>query len=470
MESSSSLSPEDFALVVENSFDGIWINDGEGRILYLNKVSADLFGLDRKEVMGKTVASLVAEGVLDKPAVLDAMKTEALATKEVPASKTGKTLLCTANPIFKNGRLFRIISNVRDITAESELRLQIDNLKMTSQLQLAEIKELRNRRNLVSQSEFIFKSKVMQEVNALVQRAALSEATMLIEGESGTGKGVLAKLIHTCSARKHEPFIIVNCAAIPPMLIESELFGYKKGAFTDAKQDKIGMFELANKGTLFLDEIGELPLPMQTKLLHAIQERQIQRIGDVAPIKLNIRIVAATNIKLSEAVQKKEFRADLFYRLNVIHINIPPLRERREDILPLSTYFLGKMNTRYSNEKVFNNQAIRQLEFYDWPGNTRELENTIERTYILSQDRLIADISFPTGTPPRSPAFADHAEEDLPEVGSLKAAVDNFEKKIIIKALNQYKSMRNVAKYLGTDHATISRKVKKHGIKSLFTD
>ena len=245
--------------------------------------------------------------------------------------------------------------------------------------------------------EVIAESQPMRDVMHFVRRVAASEATtILLEGENGTGKDLVAKTLHYQSLRQAEPFIAINCAAIPDTLLESELFGYEKGAFTDARSQKRGIFELADKGTLFLDEIGEIPLMLQAKLLRVLEEQSFRRLGGLKDINLDLRVIAATNKNLREAVQEGAFRQDLYFRLNVIHIVIPTLRERPEDIAPLADFFIDHYNTKFKRRiEGLTPEALRLLMAHDWQGNVRELRNAIERAMILEESTHIAASSLP---------------------------------------------------------------------------
>jgi DNA-binding NtrC family response regulator len=304
--------------------------------------------------------------------------------------------------------------------------------------------------------QIIGKSKPMQEVFDLIRRVADSPTNLLITGESGTGKELVAKAIHYNSDRQDSPFIPVNCAAIPEQLLESELFGHVRGAFTDAKMDKRGLFEEAHKGTLLLDEISELPLLLQAKLLRAIQEKEIRRVGATKPISVDVRIIAATNLNLTEEVKAKRFREDLYYRLNVIELRLPPLRERREDIPLLVNAFMTKCaEPRGKQVQGVSESALAMLMDYGWPGNVRELENVIERAVTLSRTELIVPDDLPLtiqGARGDRRVLDDAAERTLP--------LDEVEKEYILKILektggNKYQA----AQMLGIDRKTLYRKL-----------
>ena len=301
----------------------------------------------------------------------------------------------------------------------------------------------------------IGKDPKLLELKRTGTRIAQTDFSVLITGETGTGKEVLAKAIHAESPRRDGPFICVNCGAIPDNLLESELFGYEEGAFTGANREgKMGVFESANKGTVFLDEIGDLPLDMQVHLLRVLQERQVKRVGGVRSISVDVRIVAATNRDLLEMVREKTFREDLYYRLNVVPIQIPPLRERKGDIKPLIQSFLTDMNKKYRFQKAFTPAAMEVMHRYAWPGNVRELKNVVEQAVILSS----GDYILPTDLPITSRHEADSDGGTL----DLRLAVAQFEYDHICLAYQKYRNVRAAAASLGMDDATFVRKRKKY--------
>jgi len=303
---------------------------------------------------------------------------------------------------------------------------------------------------------FIYHSDKMHEVASLVVRVAKTDSTCIIEGESGAGKEVIVNLLHELSERKNRPLIKVNCAAIPETLLESELFGYEKGAFTGAYQRKIGKFELANKGTIFLDEIGDIPLPLQSKLLRVIQEKEVERLGGLHPVKVDVRIITATNRNIEEEVKRGAFREDLYYRLKVVAIPLPPLRERREDIPLLIDHFLKRFNDRHNRSiKGVTSEARDMLIKYDYPGNVRELENVIERAVILTRGDYISKEDLPL-----VPAGTDSAQEKR-----MKDTVGALEKRMITEALvNADWVQTKAASALGLSERMLRYKIKKHSI------
>ncbi|HOD74401.1 MAG TPA: sigma-54 dependent transcriptional regulator [Syntrophorhabdaceae bacterium] len=311
-------------------------------------------------------------------------------------------------------------------------------------------------RDRFKSEEFVYQSERMHEVSSLVVRIAKTDSTCIISGESGVGKEVVLNMIHALSERKDFPLVKVNCAAIPETLLESELFGYEKGAFTGAYQRKAGKFELANKGTIFLDEIGDIPLVLQSKLLRVIQEKEVERLGGAHPVKIDVRIVAATNRNLEEEVKKGTFREDLYYRLNVVNIVIPPLRERREDIPLLIDFFLKKYNLKHKkNVKGLTREARDTMVKYDYPGNVRELENIVERAIVLTRGDHITSQDLPN--------LAEQAM--VTGDGSIRGTVESIERSMIIEALiNADWVQTKAAMALGLSERMLRYKIKKYGI------
>jgi DNA-binding NtrC family response regulator len=304
--------------------------------------------------------------------------------------------------------------------------------------------------------QFIYSSEKMHEVASLVVRVAKTDSTVLIDGESGVGKEVIVNLIHELSERRNQPLVKVNCAAIPETLLESELFGYEKGAFTGAYQRKIGKFELANKGTIFLDEIGDISLLLQSKLLRVIQEREVERLGGLQTVKVDVRILVATNKDLAAEVKKGALREDLFYRLNVVNINIPPLRERKEDIPLLIDFFLKKFNDRHKRSvKGFTREARDALIKHDYPGNVRELENIIERAIILTRGESISTEDLPIFNGKPEPV----------QEGSIRDAVGTMERKMILEALTKSDWVQTrAAEELGISERMLRYKIRKYNV------
>jgi len=321
---------------------------------------------------------------------------------------------------------------------------------------LHELEQLRSKDN--HDNQFVYNSPIMQNVADLALKVSNVDTTIMITGESGVGKEVLANFIHSHSHRKDKPFVKINCSAIPPQLLESELFGYEKGAFTGAgKSGKPGIFELANTGTLFLDEIGEIPLDIQVKLLRVMQENEFMRVGGTKTIKVDIRVIAATNRDLAQEVQKGTFRKDLFYRLNVVPLNIPPLRSRPDDILPLTMHFLDQFNKKHQKCKTICAEVLEAFQNHPWEGNIRELQNMVERLVILSDQDTIGLQDLP---PVFTPSIG-MPHITISSIMPLKDAVALVENQLIEMARKQYKTTKGIAQALGVDQSTISRKMNR---------
>ena len=441
--------------LLESSYDGIWITDHVGKILFANSANAKLLGVPRSELENKTTQELQDEGVFQTSAILEALQTRQQVSKVCNNPRTCLTVLATATPVFNEvGDIQYIFNNVRDITALNEMRESLQDKDEIIRQQNSQLETMKLRLGV---GTIVANSKAFTQVVELARRAATFDgATVLILGESGTGKEVISELIVNTSPRKDKPYLQINCGAIPENLIESELFGYEKGAFTgaDAKGRK-GLFEAANGGTVFLDEIGDLPLHMQVKLLRVLQQKRIVRVGGTETVNLDVRIIAATNKDLKQMVKEGRFREDLYYRLNVVPIKIPPLRDRKEDILPLVNHFLTVANRKYHTNKSIYSDTIDVLESYSWPGNVRELENLMENLVIttpgdiIRRENLSERLQFST---------EDRGFTEDTEVITLKETVERAEYMAIQKAIRQCGSIRKAAVALGVDPSTIVRK------------
>ncbi|MCT4604893.1 MAG: sigma 54-interacting transcriptional regulator [Marinisporobacter sp.] len=444
--------------VIESSYDGIYITDGQANTMKINKSYERITGVKREEMLGANMMELEKSGCISESATLRVLKTRKTTTIQ-QKFRTGKNALVTSTPIFdRDGKISMVVTNVRDITELAKLKKQLEKNKELAQKYYSEIEEMRLQ--LLNTLHIVAEDEKMLQLMRIAKRVAKVDTTVLLLGETGVGKEEVAKFIHKNSNRKRNQFIKINCGAIPINLIESELFGYEKGAFTGANREgKVGLFEVANGGTLFLDEVGELPLDMQVKLLRALQEKEIKRVGGTLSIQIDVRILAATNRDLEEMVKKKRFREDLYYRLNVVPINILPLRERRGDILPLVHYFLSELNKRYNWEKEFSKDALEVLYEYDWQGNVRELKNIVERVFIMSSENKMTFEDLPKNIVGRS----KKGELTLGDgIVSLKDAVAKVEMELIDKAFEKHGNVRSAAKALGIDASTFVRKRKKY--------
>ncbi|NHM28761.1 sigma 54-interacting transcriptional regulator [Desulfofundulus sp. TPOSR] len=463
----ASLKNEELDAIIESFDDGIWVLDQDGVTLRVNGAYEKLSGIPAKTFIGRNVRELQAEGYFADSCCLQVLeKKKPVSIITTIKTKDGlKTVLNTGKPIFdKKGNIWRVITQNRDISEIMNLKAEIEKARQISDEYKKELEELKA--GIYRVDEMVFCSEPMKEILNLVKRLSKVDSTVLVLGETGVGKDVIAKTIHNLSTRKNGPFIKVNCGAIPDSLLESEIFGYEDGSFTGAKRGgKAGLFELAHGGTLFLDEIGELPLNLQVKLLQVIEEKQVLRVGGSNPKKVDVRIIAATNRDLSEMVDKGTFRRDLFYRLNVVTIMIPPLRERMEDLSFLVNYFLQMFNKKYGFEKNFSSEAMECLLNYQWPGNIRELKNVIEKSVIVCEGDKI--------NPEHLPAQIVQSKENVLNALKidtkghsipLKRAIQELEKKLIEHALKCYGSTRKAARALNVDQSTIVRKAQKYKI------
>jgi PAS domain S-box-containing protein len=449
---------EELATIIESSFDGIYLTDSSGRILRVNEAFTRITGIGSEELLNKTVDELVERGVFKHTIPLEALADGRPVTisQEV---RTGKTILVTSNPIMDaDGHISRIVHNARDITELNNLKNKLEQAESLSQHYREQLNKIK------ISNKYITKAQSSKALIELVMRLSAVDTTVLITGESGVGKEIIAEILHENSDRRDKLMVTVNCAAIPENLLESELFGYEAGAFTGAsRKGKIGTFELANGGTIFLDEISELPLNLQSKLLRALQQKVITRLGGNKPLKVDVRIIAATNQNLLDMVSRKEFRNDLFYRLNVIPIKILPLRDRKEEIPDLVSHFTKLFNKKYKLNKRLDEMAVYDLMQYNWPGNIRELQNMIERNMITSEKDVIKSLDFGEDKPHRY--RTDTAFKEPLSALKLKTAVENMERDIIQEALHHHGTSRKAAFALGISQPTIVRKASKYKIK-----
>lgn len=431
--------------ILDHSSDEIFVLDGEKRILYVNQVCEKHYGLKPTEVIGKFNVELFEKGYW-KPSIVPEVyrRKEPCYMRQV--TNIGAELMTSAVPILnEKGEIDLVV-----ITST-----QVQTIKMMKAKE--EKDELKSTQVITSEAQIITNSGKIKSILEFCKKVAPTDSNILILGESGTGKSVLAQYIHKLSRRKDGAFLAINCAAIPEELLESELFGYAKGAFTGAsKLGKEGLIEAANGGTLFLDEIGEMPLSVQAKLLQVIQEKQFIPVGSNKIKKVDIRIMAATNKNLADMVQDKAFREDLFYRLNVIDIHLPPLSERKEDIVPLIYNFLNKFNQKYNENKVISDECLNILIHYSWPGNIRQLENLMERLVIVSNSIIqLADL----------PDIINESVGQVTQLAlpnSLDKALDETKRTLVRRSFQTNKSSRKVANDLGISQTKASNLIRKY--------
>lgn len=457
--------------VLNSISDGITICDRNGKILFQNDNDIEIVGMD---LMGRYAKDVITEGLMS-----DSISMKVIESKEkVTILQTfinGKCFLVTGKPIFdEDGELQYIVAITRDMTQLKRLEQEVQRLEVQNENFKNKLQALHNKES--SKTNIISLSPAMVQVVKRAMRVAEVDSTVLIAGESGVGKEEITKLIHAYSRRSHKQILTINCSAIPETLLESELFGYEAGSFTGAvKGGKSGLFEIASGGTVFLDEIGEIPLLLQAKLLRVLQESEVQRIGSGKPIPIDVRIIAATNRNLPEMVRQGRFREDLYYRLNIIPIEIPPLRQRQEDIVPMVNHFLALIEEKFGIHRTIETAALKLLEAYDWPGNVRQLKNMVERICLLAtqpeitvnivQQELDDNLKVV-----RHLENAEHKhKQSVPEQiatrmfsGTLKEQIATFEKQLIKQVLSEHPSIRQAAKSLGCDQSTLVRKIQKY--------
>jgi len=450
--------------IINSSYDGLYVTDGKANTLRVNKAYERISGLKAKDVVGHNMHELVEKGFFNQSVTLEVLKTG----KPVTIMQDilgGKKAMVTGNPIFnENGtEIILVLTNVRDITELDSLRKQLEDSRQISERYLSELKELRL--HTLKNHHFVVKSEKMENIVHTALKVSEVDTSILITGETGVGKGLLAKIIHNNSHRSEKPFLKINCGAIPETLLESELFGYKRGAFTGARTDgKPGLFEVADGGTVFLDEISEMPLQLQVKLLDVLEDRQVTRLGSAKPLNVDVRIIAATNMDLKKMVDQKRFREDLFYRLMVVPIHIPPLRERKEDIFPLINFFLEKFNRSLKKNKRILRDALDLLMLYNYPGNIRELQNITERLVVMSESDLIGMKDIPLYLLDKESAY--QLPQNYKMTLNLNRFLRNIEASLIKDAIKQYGTTYKAAKYLGINQSTVVRKMHKYSINT----
>ncbi len=451
---------ETLKAIFDNSFDGLYITDGKGYTLSVNKAYLKITGLKKENLIGFHMKELIKKGYFKDSVSLKIIETKK-AESLIDSFENGKKCFITGTPVInRKGQVIRVVTNVRDMT---ELKLMQKRVEESERRNERYKNEVNNLKNLKAISTNIKGNSIeIQNIIDRIRKVSEVNATVLITGETGVGKELVAREIHKKSDRKDKPFIKINCAAIPENLMEAELFGYCKGAFTGAKEEgKIGYFEMANKGSILLDEIGEIPIQLQAKLLRVLQEKEIQRIGESKKNKIDVRILASTNRDLTKLIEKKMFREDLYYRLNVLPIHVPPLRERMDDIELLANNFLHEYNAKYNKNKILSDESYNEIKKYKWPGNVRQLKNTIKQMVILVDDNIIKRYHIKE--------LVNSSSENKNNVYNtdrykLKEAKEIIEKHYIKETLKRHKNTREAAKHLGISQPSVVRKKKKYNI------
>ena len=449
--------------IIDNSYDEIFITDNKGIVIYCNKVFEKNYGINKHEIIGKNVFLLKELGIIDEVIVNRVIEGKSTLTC-IQETNIGSVLLITFKPIFdKYGELSYIIQNSRDISKMSQISKVLKEKNII-------FNDVDDRKKYFSTSDkeilFDFYSESMISLKKVINRLSIKNVDILLLGESGTGKTSLANYIHDFSLRSNKPFVKINCATIPEKLIESELFGFEKGSFTGANKKKAGLVEQAHMGTLFLDEIAELSLDMQVKLLQLVEEKTFFPVGGVIPRKIDVRIIAATNQNLRNLISSGKFRKDLYYRLALAVVEIPPLRERDRDVLPLINFYLKYFNKKYDSNISLSKDCLNILQLYSWPGNIRELEHVIEFLIINANfpEEEITEQFLPKEIVEE--CIFCRQEKNLEDLNNgninLKESIELLEEDVIKKAYQTYKSSYKVAETLGISQSKAYRLIKKY--------
>lgn len=456
------LENQHFIKILDAITDGILIANGKGEVLWLNKACENLAQLPSTEALGKYVGDLESQGVF-MPSVTKMVLEKQTTVSTVQSSNSNQKFIASGHPIKDDaGNIDLIIAHARDITEIVRTSSRLEETQALLKRYSEEIMKINYEKHLdASNDYFMGKSQNYLSLLDTVDRVAAAESTVLITGETGVGKNVVAQRIHGLSERGRGPFIEINCGAIPESLIESELFGYTKGAFTGANRaGKAGLIKMADGGTLFLDEIGEMPIHLQAKLLQFLQQKKFLPIGSTEYQMANVRVIAATNLDLMEEVENGNFRSDLYYRLNVLPLNVPPLREREEDIIGLVKFNLEKYNKKHKRQCRLSPEAMAALQSYHWPGNIRELENLIERIVVIAPEDEIQVKDLPPHMRESENGVFDITGIDTGE--TLTEVLESVEKNIITKAYAQYRTTRKTAEELGITQSSLMRRLKKY--------
>ncbi len=447
--------------IIDSMSDGLWICDGEANVLRINPASARLNSIEASQVVGRNMRDLVGEGLFDRSVTLEVIRTGKAV--HMLQARSGRKLVVTGTPVRNDaGELIRVVVNERDVTEIESLQRELEEQEALRNRIRDEMLEMQIEK--LESARVVARSPVMQRALRQAIKVAGADSTVLILGESGVGKGLFADLIHKHSSRARHQLVRVNCGAIPESLVEAELFGYEKGAFTGAQaKGKAGYFELAEGGTLFLDEIAELPLSSQVKLLRFLEDHRIARVGGTSSRELDVRVLAATHRDLQEMVERGLFRLDLYYRLNVIPLAIPPLRERSECILPVLRHYIDFYGARSGARRRLSRAAADALLAYRWPGNVRELMNLCERLVVMSETEVIdvgdlpPDVVSAAATAAPPPAAID-------DETTLEEAIERAERTVLLRARQRHGSQTEMARALGVNQSTVARKLKRFGI------
>ena len=468
---------EFYQKILEASHDEICVSDDKGIIIYCNKAFEENYGLKKEDILGKNVSFLEDSGYSTKSPIPIVLKTKTKFSLEQD-TQTGKKLIITATPIFdENGNLEFTVENCRDITELNNIKNKLEDTKKQVKKYKSEVETL-YRTALRIEDTVIMDGIVMRPIINTVNHVSKTDVSVLLLGESGTGKSSLARYIHHNSNRSNGPFITINCATISPQLLESELFGYTSGAFTGAStKGKVGLVELANGGTLFLDEIGDIPQNLQAKFLQLIQDRTFTPVGSLKNKKVDIRIISATNVDLVSKVKEKKFREDLYYRLNVIEIKLPPLRERRDNLVEIIKYYVNRYSSDFNLNKTISKEAMDAIANYRFPGNIRELQNIIQKILLTCTDNHITIDDLPNILTKNIHITNNGNKTHISQINKViisdskstnyknknfDTLIKEYEKNIILDAYEKFGSSYKVAKHLEISQSKANRLIRKY--------
>ncbi len=448
--------------IIDSSSDGLFVCDANAKVIRVNPASERIHKRPAAEMVGKNMRDLIAEGFIDRSAALEAsiQKKTISQLQNLPG---GGKLISVATPVFdQNGDLIRVVVSERDISEIDRLQRELENQEAIKDQFRHQILEMQQAE--LESRKIIARSPNMVKALRQAMKVATADSSVLILGESGVGKGVFADIIHHNSRRADRPLITINCGAIPESLVEAELFGYEKGAFTGASPGgKPGQFELANEGIIFLDEIAELPLSAQVKLLRFLEDGCITRLGGTEQRKLDVRVLAATHRDLEEMVENGTFRLDLYYRLNVIPIHVPAVRERKDCLVPLIRHYIDHFSTINNMQKRLTRTALDALADYSYPGNVRELMNISERLVVMSETEVIDISDLPSQVAGSTKAGLSE-DLDWPDTISLQQVLETVERNLLRRAQERYRNQESMAEALGVNQSTIARKLKRYNL------
>lgn len=458
--------------LLQNPFIGINITDGEGKVLFVNKTHFKITGHSPDLYIGRTMQEISDDGLISESATIMTIHSKQTTHISQVSSHNNRFFQVTAIPVMdKNGTITHIINYLIEVSDLVKLRNELQDAQNHNQKLANDIELLRQKLN--HSQDLVYQSAIMQNVVDAVVKVAEHDVSVFITGPHGAGKEMIAKHLHAHSSRAHASMVKLNCSSIPEQLLESELFGYEPGAFAGANPNgKIGVLEKANTGTLLLEEIEKLPLSLQSKLIGVLQNYKLRRIGSNHDIDINLRLITSTHVDLEAMVERKIFREDLYYHINVIELKVPSLAERKEDIILLINHFLGLSNAKHNTSRTYEKEALHYLTSCNFPGNVRELQNVVERTVIMSSGVIItlADAQMATGylkPVTDDPMPIDTLYPDIDDTKSLKEMVADYEKWVLNEYQKKYKSGAKMAEALKTDQSTISRKLIRHEISTI---